>query len=85
MICYGKNDANFYCECKSDVGNPPPQAYWSKNGEKIGDFGSRRKNLTIDNITKGVEAKYSCHVKGYKLKEQNHIYLGKKPDKEVVQ
>ena len=84
MICYGKNDANFYCECKSDVGNPP-LVYWSRNGKKIGDFGSRRKKLTIDNITKGVEAKYSCNVNGSKLKDQNHIYLGKKPNKEVVQ
>ena len=84
MKCYDKNKPNFHCECKSNVGNSS-LVYWSKNGKKIGDFGSRRKNLTIDNITKGVEAKYSCNVNGSKLKDQNHIYVGKKPNKEVVQ
>ena len=46
--------------CKSDVGNPSPLAYWSKDGKMIGDFGYKEKNLTIDNIAKGEAATYSC-------------------------
>ena len=71
--------------CKSDVGNPPPLAYWSKDGEMIGDFGYKEKNLTINDITQGEAAIYSCNVKSHSLTDQKNITLGKKPDNEVVQ
>ena len=71
--------------CKSDVGNPPPLAYWSKDGKMIGDFGYKEKNLTIDNIAKGEEATYSCNVKSHNLANQKNIILGKKPDNEFFQ
>ena len=71
--------------CKSDVGNPSPLAYWSKDGKMIGDFGYKEKNLTIDNIAKGEAATYSCHVKSHNLTDKKDMVLGKKPDNEVVQ
>ena len=71
--------------CKSDVGNPPPLAYWSKDGKMIGDFGYKEKNLTIDNIAKGEAATYSCNVKSHNLTDQKHFILGKKNDNELVQ
>ena len=84
-IVSSKENETFYRECKSDVGNPPPLAYWSKHGKKIGDFGYKTKKLTIDNITKGEAAIYSCNVKSHNLTDQENITLGKKPDNEVVQ
>ena len=71
--------------CKSNVGNPPPLAYWSKDGKMFGDFGYKEKNLTINDITQGEAATYSCNVKSHSLTDQKNITLGKKPDNEVVQ
>ena len=67
----------FFCECKSDVGNPPPLVYWTKDGKNIGDFGYGMKSLTTNDITKGVPAMYSCNVKSHNLTDQKHITLGK--------
>ena len=68
----------FFCECKSDVGNPPSLVYWTKNGENIGDFGHGTKVLTTDDITKGGSAMYSCNVKSHNLADQKNITLGKR-------
>ena len=51
----------------------------------IGDFGYKEKNLTINDITQGETATYSCNVKSHSLTDQKNITLGKKPDNEVVQ
>ena len=67
----------FFCECKSDVGNPPPLVYWTKNGKNIGDFGYGMQPLTTDDIIKGGPAIYSCNVKSHNLADQRYITLGK--------
>ena len=77
-IVFYKQNRNLYWECKSDVGNPPPLAYWSKDGNKIGDFGYKDKKLTMDNITKGEAGIYSCNVKSHNLTDRENITLGKK-------
>ena len=76
MKC-SKNNMVFFCECKSDVGNPPPLVYWTKDGKNIGDFGYGMKSLTTNDITKGVPAMYSCNVKSHNLTDQSKIILGK--------
>ena len=77
MRCSKKNMV-FFCECKSDVGNPPPLAYWTKDGKNIGDFGYRTKVLNTNNITKGGPAMYSCNVKSHNLTDRRNITLGKR-------
>ena len=77
-VVFYKQNRNLYWECKSDVGNPPPLAYWSKDGNKIGDFGYKDKKLTMDNITKGEAAIYFCNVKSHNLTDRENITLGKK-------
>ena len=74
-----KKHSVFFCECKSDIGNPPPLAYWTENGKNIGDFGYRAKVLTTDDITKGEPAMYSCNVKSHNLTDEKNIILGKRP------
>ena len=73
-----KKHSVFFCECKSDIGNPPPLAYWTENGKNIGDFGYRAKVLTTDDITKGEPAMYSCNVKSHNLTDEKNIILGKR-------
>ena len=78
ISCFGKTSRDFVCACKSqnNVGNPPPLAFWYKNGEQIGRFGFLQKILYTDNITREV-AKYTCKVKSYNLTDDQSITFSK--------
>ena len=66
---------NVSCLCRSENGNPPPTASWSKNGNVIGGYGYLKKILSLKNVSKEDSGIYACAVRSHNLEDRKAIVI----------